>query len=55
MIKRDDRRPLIRHDANKRTPLAPNEPQEVSTKEIQEKIRETMARLSGTTKEERKS
>jgi translation initiation factor IF-2 len=50
MIKRDDRRPLIRHDANKRTPLAPNEPQEVSTKEIQEKIRETMARLSGTTK-----
>ncbi len=50
MIKRDDRRPLIRHDANKRSPLAPNEPQEVSTKEIQEKIRETMARLSGTTK-----
>ncbi|MEP7127304.1 MAG: translation initiation factor IF-2 [Chitinophagales bacterium] len=51
MIKRDDRsRPPLRRDAGKRTPLAPNEPQEVSTKEIQEKIRETMARLSGTTK-----
>ncbi len=50
MIKRDDRRPPLRRDAGKRTPLTPNEPQEVSTKEIQEKIRETMARLSGTTK-----
>ncbi|MEO6169256.1 MAG: translation initiation factor IF-2 [Chitinophagales bacterium] len=50
MIKRDDRRPPLRRDAVKRSPLSPNEPQEVSTKEIQEKIRETMARLSGTTK-----
>lgn len=50
LIKRDDRRPFVRPDANKRSTILPNEPQEVSTKEIQEKIRETMARLSGTTK-----
>jgi translation initiation factor IF-2 len=50
-----DRRPpqqqpaALRRDL-KRKPVTGNEPQEVSEKEIQEKIRETMARLSGTTK-----
>ncbi len=50
MINRDERRPPIRRDILKRTPVRGNETQEVSAKEIQEKIRETMARLGGTTK-----
>jgi translation initiation factor IF-2 len=50
MINRDDRRPPVRRDISKRAPIKSNEPQEVSAKEIQEKIRETMARLGGTAK-----
>jgi translation initiation factor IF-2 len=44
---REDRRLPIRRDRRK---PAGDEPQEVSQREIQDKIRETMARLSGTTK-----